>query len=182
MSPFRSAQRVLASQLIFASVTFFWLLQVSFIGEDWEQEQLLQQQGQRSSSARQNSYTAERGLTPSLQPQLANGRQSSCDPVTMNGNGPPNRLRPPPGPGGTVPKRSPSLESSQQRPPGAPPRQRPSRTTPLSPEEMALRTRQEEAAGVRDCFIIPQQSVERFLPDGISVRKSIFKLRFCGKQ
>lgn len=98
----------------------------------------------------------------------------------MNGNGPPNRLRPPPGPGGTVPKRSPSIEmSGQQRlPPGAPPRQRPSRTTPLSPEEMALRTRQEEASGVRDCFIIPQQSVERFLPDGIAVS---FEQVFRGK-
>jgi len=60
-------------------------------------------------------------------------------------------------------------------PPGGPPR-RISRT-PLSPEEMALRSREEEARRAqqtfhRDCFIIPQQNVERFLPDGISLPRN----------
>ena len=44
----------------------------------------------------------------------------------------------------------------------------------MSPEEMAARGRAVEAREAqqsfqRDCFIIPQESVERFLPDGITV-------------
>ena len=103
--------------------------------------------------------------------------------------GGPQRLRPPPaGPGGK--KRSPSTDSTAlaNRPPGmqppvmppggAPPRQRVSRT-PMSPEERALlqqqeQARQAQAQASRDCFIIPQQSVERFLPDGIAVRNFSF--------
>ena len=49
----------------------------------------------------------------------------------------------------------------------------------MSPEEIAQRSKdQTDLAAqqnfVRDCFIIPQESVERFLPDGISVRKIVF--------
>ena len=94
----------------------------------------------------------------------------------MNGNGPP-RLRPPPsGPGQG--QRAPSIDTMNRPPGGAPPRtSRTSRTTPMmSPEEMAARGREVEKMQVqqsfqRDCFIIPQESVERFLPDGITVRK-----------
>ena len=45
----------------------------------------------------------------------------------------------------------------------------------MSPEEIAQRSKELDATQnfVRDCFIIPQESVERFLPDGISVRKKI---------
>jgi len=44
----------------------------------------------------------------------------------------------------------------------------------MSPEEMAARGREVEKMQVqqsfqRDCFIIPQESVERFLPDGITL-------------
>ena len=115
-------------------------------------------------------------------PPRVNGPQNG-PPVTGGPVAPPiggpQRLRPPPtGPPG---KRSPSLDSTAManRPPGgAPPRQRVSRT-PLSPEEMKLLAKQEEAKtaaaqAARDCFIIPQTSVERFLPDGIAVRKPTF--------
>ena len=149
---------------------------MSFIGDpDWQPEQ-----------RRPNCYTAEN--RPPLQasvsiqapppaatlgvPPAGFKRQSSCDPATMNGNGPPkdsNRLRPPP----TGVSRSSSMESTSRPPGGAPPRTRASRT-PMSPEEMARRSREMEAFQAsqtyeRDCFIIPQESVERFLPDGISV-------------
>ena len=112
-----------------------------------------------------------------------NGPPVTGGPVAPQVGGP-QRLRPPPtGPPG---KRSPSLDSTAManRPPGAPPRQRVSRT-PLSPEEMKLLAKQEEAKtaaaqAARDCFIIPQTSVERFLPDGIAVRKPTFLyLFFC---
>ena len=50
----------------------------------------------------------------------------------------------------------------------------------MNPEEMAARGREVEARQAqqsfqRDCFIIPQESVERFLPDGITVR-TVFNL------
>ena len=140
-----------------------------------------------------NSYTAEtvpgRGVSPNssgIPLQTPNGgvpysppppQQGNCDPTIMNGNGPP-RLRPPPPGAVGPPGRSPSLESSARPPGGPPPRTRMSRT-PMSPEEIAQRSKdQTDLAAqqnfVRDCFIIPQESVERFLPDGISVRKIVF--------
>ena len=167
-------------------------IQVSFIGEDWEQ-QLLSQQGQQGQPQRPvqrtSSYSSE-----TRQPQRTSRTPPgpNCDPSVMNGNGPPRGLTPvgpqgdlqpsnarlrPPNNGGP---RQPSAEPGGNRPPnGPPPRLRGSRT-PLSPEEMALRraSRQPSDANaaqsgpnsyVRDCFIIPQQSVERFLPDGIAV-------------
>jgi len=138
-----------------------------------------------------NSYTAEtvpgRGVSPNssgIPLQTPNGgvpysppppQQGNCDPTIMNGNGPP-RLRPPPPGAVGPPGRSPSLESSARPPGGPPPRTRMSRT-PMSPEEIAQRSKdQTDLAAqqnfVRDCFIIPQESVERFLPDGISLPRN----------
>ena len=148
--------------------TLCFFLQVSFTGE--------------GSAQRGNSYNAQRQTTPSqggAAPPIANGtptvgtvgtvgpRKPSCDPSTMNGNGPPRLRPPPPGQG-----RASSIDPVN-RPPGAPPRTRASRT-PMNPEEMAARGREVEARQAqqsfqRDCFIIPQESVERFLPDGITV-------------
>ena len=169
----------------YISSTNFHLLanfQVSFINENGSEQR------------RANSYADQTRTTPGPQGQPAtNGsiagnssaaagntgtanRKPSCDPTTMNGNGPP-RLRPPPsGPGQG--QRAPSIDTMNRPPGGAPPRtSRTSRTTPImSPEEMAARGREVEKMQVqqsfqRDCFIIPQESVERFLPDGITVRK-----------
>lgn len=53
--------------------------------------------------------------------------------------------------------------------PGAPPRGRP--RGPMTREE-AQRLREEELAGQahgKDCFIIPQANLDRFLPDGVTV-------------
>ena len=155
--------------------------QVSFIGEDWEHQQLNQR--------RANSYGAERReLTPNSMPPGPQGsqgevpptaggqkRQSSCDPTSpsgMNGNGPPrdpNRLRPPPPGGGGAQGRTPSVDSTNRPPGGPPPRSRASRAS-INPNDMALQAQSSQSLAVRDCFIIPQQSVERFLPDGIAVR------------
>ena len=154
---------------------FPFFFQVSFINENGSEQR------------RANSYNAEQRTTPGPQaPPATNGsvagnttaagtnsRKPSCDPTTMNGNGPP-RLRPPP-PGGPGP-RAPSIDTMNRPPGGAPPRTRTSRTPMMSPEETAARGREVEARQAqqsfqRDCFIIPQESVERFLPDGITVRK-----------
>ena len=165
---------------------------MTFIAEDWEANG---QPGQPP-LRRPNSYYADSvpnraGSVPGSGDYQLIPQQENCDPAIMNGNGPP-RLRPPgppgqPGPYGT-PGRSPSMETA--RPPGMPPgmppggippRSRGSRT-PMSPEDYARRSREQEEAQnfQRDCFIIPQESVERFLPDGISVR--VFsKLIKCSK-
>ena len=164
--------------LVIYFISFFIFFQVQFQGAEdyWESTPPVRQS---------NSYTAEtvpgRGVSPNSGgiPLPPNGvpysppQQGNCDPTIMNGNGPP-RLRPPPPGAVGPPGRSPSLESSARPPGGPPPRTRVSRT-PMSPEEIAQRSKELDATQnfVRDCFIIPQESVERFLPDGISVRKKI---------
>ena len=162
----------------YISSNFLANFQVSFINENGSEQR------------RANSYADQTRTTPGPQGQPAtNGsvagsaaagntgtanRKPSCDPTTMNGNGPP-RLRPPPsGPGQG--QRAPSIDTMNRPPGGAPPRtSRTSRTPIMSPEEMAARGREVEKMQVqqsfqRDCFIIPQESVERFLPDGITVK------------
>lgn len=171
----------------YISSNFLANFQVSFINENGSEQR------------RANSYADQIRTTPGPQGQPAtNGsvagsaaagntgtanRKPSCDPTTMNGNGPP-RLRPPPsGPGQG--QRAPSIDTMNRPPGGAPPRtSRTSRTPIMSPEEMAARGREVEKMQVqqsfqRDCFIIPQESVERFLPDGITVKKIPIVVEKC---
>ncbi len=130
------------------------------------------------------------GLPPGLPPG-PNTPQTA--PAGLYPPGVEPRLRPPPsgagpppggpGPSGAAPDgRSGSLvrsASMDPRPPGgAPPRARGPRP-PMTREEAAMRA-QEEGGAVRphqhfqkDCFIIPQESVERFLPDGVAVSKPL---------
>ena len=172
--------------MILVIISFHYsIFQVQFQGQEdyWESTPPVRQS---------NSYTAEtvpRGVSPNSIPLPPNGaysppQQGNCDPTIMNGNGPP-RLRPPPPGAVGPPGRSPSLESSARPPGGPPPRTRVSRT-PMSPEEIAQRSKDQTDLSaqnfVRDCFIIPQESVERFLPDGISVRNYFFLIArkfFC---
>ena len=174
---------------------YFAIFQVTFIAEDWEAP--LNATTPRP-DRRPNCYNADIPSRASLPPGTGialdaidapqgatTPQQGNCDPKIMNGNGPP-RLRPPPPAGATGPGRSPSMDTARPPgapggtpirgpPPGPPPRTRASRT-PMSPDEIARRSQAQDEAlaaqqAVRDCFIIPQESVERFLPDGISVRK-----------
>ena len=73
--------------------------------------------------------------------------------------------------GGTTPdaaSRQPSTELAQAGPPKGPPRRKLTRD-----ELLALRNQSKETSVARssekDCFIIPQNNLERFLPDGITV-------------
>ena len=78
--------------------------------------------------------------------------------------------------GGTTPntaQRQPSTELAPAGPPKGPPRRK------LTRDEMvALRNASKETSVQRssekDCFIIPQNNLERFLPDGITVSILIF--------
>ena len=76
-----------------------------------------------------------------------------------------------PSQGGTTPNAAPrqsSTELAQAGPPKGPPRRKLTRD-----ELLALRNQSKEASVQRssekDCFIIPQNNLERFLPDGITV-------------
>ena len=68
-----------------------------------------------------------------------------------------------------IPTQQPSAELGQSGPPKGPPRRKMTRD-----EAMALRGERKESSVQRssekDCFIIPQGNLERFLPDGITVQ------------
>ena len=89
-------------------------------------------------------------------------KQNGATPVTASQDGPlPS--------GGTLPNLLPSTEPGQPGPPKAQPRRKMTRE-----EIVALRRHQAEEATTqrtvnKDCFIIPQNNLERFLPDGITV-------------
>ena len=80
--------------------------------------------------------------------------------------------------GGTTPntaQRPQSTELAQAGPPKGPPRRKLTRD-----EMLALRNQSKETSVQRssekDCFIIPQNNLERFLPDGITVRFEVIEI------
>ena len=73
-----------------------------------------------------------------------------------------------------IPTQQPSAELGQSGPTKVPPRRKMTRD-----EMLALRSQERKESSVqrsseKDCFIIPQGNLERFLPDGITVQIFIF--------
>ena len=127
---------------------------------------------------RENDYASFNG-PPGRKSGPGRPAGKACDPY-VNGNGPP--VDSGMSPTQTIPpRRSNSLMRTDDQGPqplGAPPRG-PPRRRPLSKDgtEVAVRRHDEADAGRtrqnKDCFIIPQGNLERFLPDGITVRKKV---------